>query len=143
MSVSSLGTPNRNGRHERMHLTLKLETTRPPAKTLRAQQSKFDQFIAEFNAERPHEALEMRPPGTRYRPSSRAKPGCCDAFEYPDAYSVRKVMPGGRFRWPGRHLVLVGAPLVGEHVGCRRIDDLTWEIYWRDLLLGIHRRESH
>ena len=66
------GHPQQNGRHERMHLTLKQETARPPAKTIIAQQEKFDAFISEFNSERPHEALHMATPDQAYIPSKRA-----------------------------------------------------------------------
>ena len=62
------GQPQQNGRHERMHLTLKTETTRPPGANSLQQQARFDAFISEFNAERPHEALDMRCPADVYEP---------------------------------------------------------------------------
>jgi hypothetical protein len=65
------GKPQQNGRHERMHRTLKAETTRPPANTCRGQQRKFDRFRKEFNSERPHEALDMQTPGSLYQSSPR------------------------------------------------------------------------
>ena len=68
------GHPEQNGRHERMHLDLKRETTNPPATILAAQQRLFDQFRARFNQERPHEALEQRPPHEFYEVSSRRLP---------------------------------------------------------------------
>ena len=60
------GNPQQNGRHERMHLTLKQATTKPPAKTLLQQQDKFEDFIDEYNFERPHQALEMKKPAQLY-----------------------------------------------------------------------------
>jgi integrase-like protein len=65
------GHPQQNGRHERMHLTLKNETTRPAAANLLQQQAKFDAFVQEFNCERPHEALNMQCPGQVYTASAR------------------------------------------------------------------------
>jgi putative transposase len=66
------GHPQQDGRHERMHLTLKLETTRPAAQNFLQQQAKFDDFIACYNTERPHQALAMRCPAELYRPSPRS-----------------------------------------------------------------------
>ena len=65
------GHPQQNGRHERMHLTLKKETTRPPGMNSLQQQARFDAFVDEFNTERPHEALDMKAPGDVYTPSRR------------------------------------------------------------------------
>jgi transposase InsO family protein len=68
------GRPQQNGRHERMHRTLKEETTRPVALTLRLQQKKFDRFRQIFNYERPHEGLNNATPGSVYQPSSMRLP---------------------------------------------------------------------
>jgi transposase InsO family protein len=76
------GHPQQNGRHERMHRTLKQETTRPPGANVLQQQARFDAFISEFNAERPHEAIEMKMPAELYTPSSRAYDGLPEV-EYP------------------------------------------------------------
>jgi hypothetical protein len=65
------GNPQQNGRHERMHRTLKAEATRPPGMNFLQQQARFDDFVAEFNTERPHEALAMKRPADLYRPSAR------------------------------------------------------------------------
>src|SRR5438270_6859358 len=72
------GNPQQNGRHERMHLTLKKETTKPAAPNLLQQQAKFDSFIQEFNFERPHQALDMKCPAEVYRPSNRPYKGLPD-----------------------------------------------------------------
>jgi transposase InsO family protein len=69
------GCPQQNGRHERMHLTLKKEATRPAGENLLQQHAKFDDFIEEFNNERPHEALEMKCPGELYTASPRSYQG--------------------------------------------------------------------
>src|SRR4030095_15297281 len=78
------GKPQQNGRHERMHRTLKAETTRPPAATRRAQQHQFDRFYQEFNFEPPHEALDMQTPASRYEGSPREMPTKLPPLEYPD-----------------------------------------------------------
>jgi transposase InsO family protein len=72
------GNPQQNGRHERMHLTLKQATTKPPARTFLQQQDKFEDFIQKYNYERPHQALEMKRPGDLYRPSTREYRGLPD-----------------------------------------------------------------
>ena len=69
------GNPQQNGRHERMHRTLKQETTRPPGANSLQQQARFDDFVSEFNDERPHEAIKMKMPAELYAPSSRAYEG--------------------------------------------------------------------
>lgn len=69
------GHPQQNGRHERMHLTLKKEATRPPGMNSLQQQARFDDFVSEFNTERPHEALAMKVPGEFYRPSAKPYAG--------------------------------------------------------------------
>src|SRR5256885_17265000 len=69
------GHPQQNGRHERMHLTLKKEATRPPGLNSLQQQGRFDVFLHEFNAERPHEALAMKCPAELYTASARSYAG--------------------------------------------------------------------
>ena len=76
------GHPEQNGRHERMHLTLKQETTRPPGQNTLQQQARFDAFVARYNDERPHEALAMRVPADDYRRSPRPYRGLTE-LEYP------------------------------------------------------------
>jgi transposase InsO family protein len=89
------GKPAQNGRHERMHLTLKQETTRPPRQTLRAQQLAFDRFRRGFNHERPHEALHQHPPVTLYKPSPRRLPSQLSEMTYPGHFEVRRVSKNG------------------------------------------------
>ncbi|OFZ19426.1 MAG: hypothetical protein A2X94_13895 [Bdellovibrionales bacterium GWB1_55_8] len=89
------GHPEQNGRHERMHLTLKLETTRPAAGNLLQQQEKFDNFRDMFNGERPHEALEMKVPADFYSPLGGLFRKSCRSF------SIRCMIykNGGRQRY--------------------------------------------
>ena len=129
------GKPQQNGRHERMHRTLKAETTRPPARTRRAQQSKFDHFREEFNCQRPHEALDMRTPAACYEPSPRKMPHKPPPLEYPDRFEVRYVSANGGIRW-NHQWVNVSHVCVGEYVGLEEIDDGVWNVYFGPLKLG-------
>ena len=129
------GKPQQNGRHERMHRTLKAETTRPPAATLRAQQRKFNHFREEFNNERPHEALDMQTPASVYEPSPRELPNTLPPLEYPDRFETRYVSANGGIRW-NRQWVNVSITCVGEYVGLEEIDDGVWNVYFGPLKLG-------
>jgi putative transposase len=129
------GKPQQNGRHERMHRTLKAETTRPPAATRRAQQRTFDRFRHEFNCERPHEALDMHTPASRYEVSPREMPTKLPPLEYPDRFEVRYVSGNGGIRW-NHQWVNVSHTCVGEYVGLEEIDDGVWNVYFGPLKLG-------
>jgi transposase InsO family protein len=129
------GKPQQNGRHERMHRTLKAETTRPPSNTRLAQQRRFDRFRQEFNFERPHEALEMQTPASRYSASPRAMPDKLPQIEYPDRFEVRYVSANGGIRW-NRQWVNVSVTCAGEYVGLEEIDDGVWNVYFGPLRLG-------
>jgi putative transposase len=100
------GKPQQNGRHERMHLTLKQETANPPAQNLRAQQRRFDAFCREYNEVRPHEALEMKTPAFFYQPSDRSYPDRLPDMEYSRGMEVRRVGGRGEFRWGGVKIFL-------------------------------------
>jgi transposase InsO family protein len=130
------GKPQQNGRHERMHRTLKAETTRPPASGLRAQQRRFDRFREEFNTERPHEALDQRTPAACYRPSPRPMPSKLAPLEYPDRFEVRYVSANGGIRWKKHRWVNVSSVCIGEYVGLEEIDDGFWDVYFGPLRLG-------
>jgi transposase InsO family protein len=93
------GRPQQNGRHERMHRTLKEETTRPAALTLRLQQKKFDRFRQIFNFERPHEGLSNATPGSVYQPSSVLLPRNPVEFVYPHGCMLRRVNNSGDISW--------------------------------------------
>jgi len=129
------GKPQQNGRHERMHRTLKAETTRPPAGNLRAQQRKFNGFRSEYNNDRPHEALDMQTPQQLYSPSPRSMPNRPPPLEYPDRFEVRYVSGNGGVRW-NRHWVSVSVVCIGEYVGFEEIDDGIWNVYFGPLKLG-------
>jgi transposase InsO family protein len=129
------GKPQQNGRHERMHRTLKAETTRPVAANLAAQQRKFNRFREEFNHERPHEALDQQTPASCYSASPRPMPSKLPPLEYPDRFEVRYVSANGGIRWK-RDWVNVSMVCVGEYVGLEEIDDGIWNVYFGPLKLG-------
>jgi putative transposase len=134
------GKPQQNGKHERMHRTLKDETTKPPAANSRAQQRKFNVFRREYNEERPHEALDMNTPAQLYQPSSRSMPNKLLPLEYPDRFEVRYVSANGGIRW-NRKWVNVTSAIIGEYVGLEEIDDGLWDVYFGPLKLGrLHER---
>lgn len=135
------GKPQQNGRHERMHRTLKAETTKPPAGNLVAQQRKFNRFREEFNHERPHEALDQETPASIYEPSPREMPNKIPPLEYPDRFEVRYVSANGGIRW-NNDWVNVSVVCAGEYVGLEEIDDGIWNVYFGPLKIGrFHERK--
>jgi transposase InsO family protein len=130
------GKPQQNGRHERMHRTLKQETASPPAATRRAQQERFDRFRREYNEERPHQALGQQTPATYYQPSERRYPERLREVEYPADWAVRRVAPGGQIRWSGEY-VFVAHALQGEPVGLEQIDDRLWRVWFNFYEVGM------
>ena len=95
------GKPQENGRHERLHRTLKAETAAPPARSLRQQQHAFDRFQAIYNHLRPHEALAQTPPAQHYTPAPRSFPRRLPELVYPDTCEVRRVRQNGQIRVTG------------------------------------------
>lgn len=133
-------SPQQNGRHERMHRTLKRECTRPPRHSRRAQQAQFDTWRSEYNELRPHEALADATPAAHYIPSPRPYPARLPALEYPGHYEVRRVSRNGGIRWHSTW-VNVSQTLGGEWVGLVEIDDGEWDVYFGPLRLGrFHER---
>ena len=129
------GRPGQNGRHERMHRTLKREATQPPAANLKCQQRVFDGFRAMFNEKRPHEALEMKTPAEVHRMSQRSMPDRVPEPAYPAHFEVRRVSRNGGVRWRGEWLN-VGHSLIEENVGMEQVDDGIWNVYFTSLRIG-------
>ena len=127
--------PEQNGRHERLHRTLKAEATRPPAATLRGQQRRFDHFQHEYNEERPHEALAQVPPAQHYVPSPRPYPRTLPELDYPRHFETRYVSTNGGIRWHHRW-VNVSHVLAEEFVGLEEVSDGVWSVYFGPVLLG-------
>lgn len=116
------GKPQQNGRHERMHRTLKHETCKPPCADAAAQQARFDAFRQEYNEERPHEALDQTQPARLYRDSSKAFAGELPELRYAPDEVVRRVRTSGEIHW-SNGFVYVSEALVGETIAIRRRDD--------------------
>jgi transposase InsO family protein len=130
------GHPEQNGRHERMHRTLKAETAQPPRANLKDQQRAFDNFRQEYNLERPHEALGQEVPATFYQPSRRRLPNKLPEVEYPAYFTVRQVRQNGEIKWKCE-FVYISQALAGEPVGLRQIDEGKWEVRFSFHPLGI------
>lgn len=128
-------SPQENGAHERMHRTLKAETTRPPALDLARQRRAFTVFRREYNDERPHAALGGDTPAARYTPSPRAYPPTLPGLEYPGHFVVKRVTHAGTIRFKYKLLFLAKA-LKDHHVGLEESDDGIWSLYLGRVLLG-------
>lgn len=128
------GHPQQNGRHERMHLTLKKETARPPAANAVQQQERFDAFVAEFNAERPHEALDMAVPAERYAPSPRPYRGLPE-LEYPLHDRDIVITACGRLCLH-RKKINISTVLAGQRIGIKEVDDGIWLVSFMTYDLG-------
>lgn len=134
------GRPDQNGRHERMHRTLKRETAMPPCANGAAQQRSFNRFRQTYNNERPHEALDDTVPAQWYRGSPRQYPTREPEVEYPGHFEVRQVRTTGEIKWQGKMLYLTQA-LVGEPVGLEAVSDRHWTVYFGPVVLGIFDSE--
>ncbi len=128
------GNPQQNGRHERMHLTLKRETTRPPGMNSLQQQARFDDFAQEFNTERPHEALGMKRPADLYTLSSKPYFGLPD-LEYPLHDREYTVTACGRICMH-RKKINISTVLAGQKLGLKEVDDGIWLISFMHYDLG-------
>jgi transposase InsO family protein len=128
------GHPQQNGRHERMHLTLKKETTRPPGANILQQQARFDDFIREFNAERPHEALAMKCPAQFYTASLRPYNGLPE-LQYPWHDRDILVTACGRICMH-RKKINVSSVLAGQKLGIKEVDDGIWLVSFMQYDLG-------
>jgi transposase InsO family protein len=128
------GHPQQNGRHERMHLTLKKEATRPPGMNSLQQQARFDDFVAEFNHERPHEALDMKCPADCYTPSARSYDGLPE-LSYPLHDREVLVTACGRICLHRKRINVSGV-LAGQKLGIKEVDDGIWIVTFMHYDLG-------
>jgi len=128
------GHPQQNGRHERMHLTLKKEATRPPGMNSLQQQAKFDAFVREFNTERPHEALAMRCPAELYTASPRSYDGLPE-LQYPRHDRDILVTACGRICMH-RKKINISTVLAGQKLGIKEVDDGIWLVSFMHYDLG-------
>ncbi|WP_226946846.1 integrase core domain-containing protein [Rhizorhabdus phycosphaerae] len=128
------GRPQQNGRHERMHRTLKAEATRPARMNFLQQQDRFDSFVTEFNQERPHEALGMKYPAELYTPSTKPYQGL-PPVEYPFHDRDVLVTACGRICMH-RKRVNISTVLAGQKLGIKEVDDGIWLVSFLDYDLG-------
>jgi len=134
------GNPQQNGRHERMHLTLKKEATKPAGQNFLQQQAKFDQFIEYYNHERPHQALGMKYPAELYRPSPRPYTGLPE-LEYPFHDRTITVTRCGRI-CIGRRKINLSAVFAGQNVGITEVSEKIWMVSFMHYDLGFFDHES-
>jgi putative transposase len=134
------GNPQQNGRHERMHLTLKKEATRPAGKNFLQQQAKFDDFMQEFNHERPHQALGMKYPAELYRPSLRPYRGVPEP-EYPFHDRTVTVTHCGRI-CIGKRKINLSHVFAGQKLGIREIEEKIWLVSFMHYDLGFFDHET-
>lgn len=130
------GHPEQNGRHERLHRTLKEATMKPVQKTLKLQQAAFAAFHEDYNNERPHEALGQRPPATVYQRSQRMYCSRLLPPQYSSLWQARTVRSNGEIRWAGEKIFL-GEALIGQTVGLEPVADGLWAIHFMDVELGV------
>lgn len=130
------GHPEQNGRHERMHRSLKEATANPPQGNILDQQRAFDEFVPEYNFQRPHEALGQKTPASFYRPSLRPYPVKVPKVEYTHDVIVRKVRRNGEIKWKGK-LIYVSEALAGEPVALKQKEEHLWEIRFSFYPLGV------
>jgi putative transposase len=134
------GCPQENGRHERMHLTLKKEATKPAAANVLQQQARFDAFVDRFNRERPHQALGMKVPAALYAHSPRVYRGLED-LTYPFHDRTITVTHCGRICFQGRKVNLSHA-MAGQNVGVTQVGERIWLVSFMDYDLGYFDDET-
>lgn len=129
------GHPEQNGRHERLHRTLKAEATRPAAATLRQQQYHFNAFRTEYNELRPHDSLALRTPAAVYHASPRPFIAHSPPLAYPEHFHQRRVTSAGLIWWH-RQDIYLSLTLAGHTVGLDPVSSTRWDVYFADYLLG-------
>lgn len=129
------GKPQQNGRHERMHRTLKKAVTKPAASSFRRQQQRFDDFREDYNDHRPHESLGQVTPASRYRSSTRPYPERLPEIEYPGHYLPRRVGSAGVI-YIANYQAYLSHLLVGETVALEQMDEDVWDVYFGPVRLG-------
>ena len=128
------GNPQQNGRHERIHLTLKQEATQPASFNFLQQQSRFDEFIDQYNNDRPHQGIAMKYPGELYTPSAREyRPP--EELDYPFHDRAVRVTRCGRI-CIGRRKIHLSTVFAGQIVGVREVSDQIWLVSFMQFDLG-------
>jgi len=137
---SKPGHPQDNGRHERMHLTLKREATKPAADNVLQQQARFDAFMQEYNRDRPHQGLAMKVPADLYARSSRVYRGL-DELTYPFHDATFTVTQCGRICFKGRKVNL-SQVFAGQNVGVTQVGERVWLVTFMRYDLGYFDDET-
>jgi len=127
--------PQDNGRHERMHRTLKQACAAPPHATVRLQQRALHQFQHEYNTERPHAALGNLTPQACYAASPRPFPRRVPALDYGDELIVRRVSLQGSVRWRGER-TFISEVFGAEDLGLKPVGDEWLEVYYGPIRIG-------
>lgn len=135
------GKPTQNGRHERMHRTLKEDAASPPAETLTIQRERLEKFTRSFNNERPHQALEMKTPNSVYLPSAKKYPKKLAIITYGKEFVVRPIRGNGTIRCEGRE-IFISEVFSKQKIGLLKSADKDIEIYFGTLHLGTIDGES-
>ncbi len=130
------GRPQDNGAHERMHRTLKAEATRPARRTPEQQQRTFNRFMKVYNEERPHEALGLETPASRYDRSERRMPRRLPSIAYPETFLPRRINRKGQVRVHGSRYFL-SETLAGQTVGLNYRDDGDWDLFFGPAHLAV------
>jgi len=136
------GHPEENGRHERMHRTMKKEATKPSGANFLQQQEKFDNFVDEYNKERPHEALNMKTPSEVYKTSIREYKGLPEV-SYPLHEQQRWISKNGSLRISRKATVYISMALAGQPVGLTEVDDGIWKVTFMDYDIGCFDEDSY
>jgi putative transposase len=137
------GHPEENGRHERMHLTLKQETTSPVGYDLEQQQLAFDRFQKIYNEERPHEGIAFQRPCQLYTPSERIFPKKLNTIEYDTnvMLKTRRIRSNGTMKWAGKEL-FISETLIGETIGMKPYSEDEWLIHFSLLPIGLFNEKT-
>lgn len=131
------GHPEENGRHERMHLTLKKETASPPKWDQKEQQDTFDLFKKMFNEERPHEGIEFKRPAWLYAQSPRAFPSRIPPVDYDSSVEkTRRIRTNGTMKWQGKEIFL-SETLIGETIGMKPHAENEWKVFFAFVPIAI------
>ena len=130
------GHPEQNGRHERMHRSLKEVTATPPKNNMQAQQAAFDEFVYEYNFERPHGALNQRNPAAIYQKSEVNHPRRIPKITYSFDMLRRKVSRNGEISWKKKN-IFISKALTGEHIALRRKEEHLYELWFSNYQIGI------
>jgi putative transposase len=135
------GRPDENGSHEQFPRIYKAEVAKDPARTLAGQQRRSSKWLAQYNEDRPHEALNMEVPAKHYRQSQRPLPRQTLPWKYPKGWLRRWVRGNGEMNWKGKRR-FVGEAFVGDYVGLKAVRAKIWRVYFGPLLVGeLHEKE--